>query len=71
MENKTNMENEANMGLSLQQGGVVSKNTISQYASMLGKRGGDKNVANHDHQHFVNLGKQGMEKRWAGHKKTI
>jgi hypothetical protein len=58
MENKTN----TSMGLSPSMG-------LSEIAAQLGKRGGDKNVANHDHNHFVNLGKQGMSVRWAGHKK--
>lgn len=36
---------------------------ISRAASLMGKKGGDKNRENHDPQYFKELGKKGFEAR--------
>jgi hypothetical protein len=74
MENKTDSHGTkthgTDMGLSPSMG-LSGTAELSEIAAQLGKRGGDKNAANHNHEWFVRQGQLGMAKRWAGHKKTI
>ena len=44
-------------------------NSVKKYLSEIARQGGNTTKKRYGKEHFAQLGKKGMAKRWAGHKK--